>query len=49
MKMKINNGNKTYTLPFMFSYEYSTYQIIKNPYDGKYQNITYQLMRRQET
>ena len=31
MKMK-------HTLHFMFSYEYSTYQIIKNPYNGKYQN-----------
>ena len=38
MKMKINNENERYTFCFMFSYEYSTYQIIKNPYNGKCQH-----------
>ena len=29
--MKIDNENETYTLHFMFSYKYSTYQTIKDP------------------
>ena len=33
--MKINNENETYTVHFIFSYEYSTYQIIKDPCNQK--------------
>ena len=33
--MMINNKNEKYTLHFMFSYKYSTYQIIKDPSNGK--------------
>ena len=33
--MKINNVNERYILHFMFSYKYSTYQIIKDPCNGK--------------
>ena len=33
--MKLNNENKKYILHLMFSYKYSTYQIIKNPFNGK--------------
>ena len=37
--MKINNENETYTLDFMFSYKYSTYQIFMDTYNDKqYQN-----------
>ena len=36
--MKINNENEIYTLHFMFSYKYSTYQIIKDTCNEKYQN-----------
>ena len=36
--MEINNENETYTLHFMFSYKYSTYQIFMNKCDEKYQN-----------
>ena len=39
MKMKINNENETYTLHFMFSYKYSTYQIFMDTCNGRqYQN-----------
>ena len=37
--MKINNENEIYTLHFMFSYKYSTYQIFMDTCNGKhYQN-----------
>ena len=47
--MKINNENETYILHFMFSYKYSTYQIIKYPCNRKQYQNTYQLVRRHET
>ena len=33
--MKLNNENETYILHFMFSYEYSTYQIFMDTCNGK--------------
>ena len=36
--MKINNENENYTLHLMFSYKYSTYQIIKDTCNEKYPN-----------
>ena len=33
--MKIYNENEKYALHFMFSYKYSTYQIIKDPCNEK--------------
>ena len=33
--MKINNENEKYTLHLMFSYKYSTYQIIKDTCNEK--------------
>ena len=33
--MKINNENEIYTLHFMFSYKYSTYQIFMDTCNGK--------------
>ena len=35
VSMKINSENENYILHFMFSYKYFTYQIIKNPCNGK--------------
>ena len=36
--MEIYNENETYTLHFMFSYKYSTYQIFMDTCNEKYQN-----------
>ena len=47
--MKINNENKKYTLHFMFSYKYYTYQIFMDTCNGKQYQKTYQIMRTQET
>ena len=33
--MKINNENEKYILHFIFHVKYSTYQIIKDPCNGK--------------
>ena len=33
--MEIINENEKYTLHFMFSHKYSTYQIMKDPCNGK--------------
>ena len=38
MKKIINNENGTYTLHFMFSCKYSTYQIFMDTCNEKYQN-----------
>ena len=35
MKMRIDNENESYTLHFMFSYKYSTYQIFMDTCNGK--------------
>ena len=46
--MKINNENEIYTLHFMFSYKYSTYQIFMDTCNEKqYQNniLTYEETR----
>ena len=37
--MKINNENEIYTLHFMFSYKYFTYQIFMDTCNEKFQNI----------
>ena len=47
VSMKIYNENEKYILHFIFSYKYSTHQIIKNPCNENNANITYQVMERQ--
>ena len=42
--MKGNNENETYTLHFMFSYKYSTYQIFMDTCNENNIKITYQIM-----
>ena len=46
---KRNKENETYTLYFMFSYKYSTYQISWMHVMENNIKITYELIRRQET
>ena len=48
VSIKTNNENEKYIFHFMFSYKYSTYQIIKDHCNEKQVTITYQVMGRQQ-